>query len=158
MEKSWNCVFEFLLWLQVSYRRNGHNEIDEPMFTQPRMYKKIAKTPTVLAQYAEKLIKGGIVTQQEYEVSILRKTIEEYLDLNPYIAFNTIKTIKTNYACISMFQISAIKMNVWFKETRSVAMNIFRKKYFLFKSFVKTELSYIFTINMVSTAEKCKEK
>ena len=37
-------------------------------------------------------------------------------------------------------------------------MNIFRKKYFLFKSFVKKELSYIFTINMVSTAENCKEK
>ena len=44
------------------------------------------------------------------------------------------------------------------KETRSVSMNIFRKKYFLFKSFVKIELSYIFTINMVSTAENCKEK
>ena len=44
------------------------------------------------------------------------------------------------------------------KETRSVTMNIFRKKYFLFKSFVKIEISYIFTINMVSTAENCKEK
>ena len=39
------------------------------------------------------------------------------------------------------------------KETRSVTMNIFRKKYFLFKSFVKIELSYIFTINIVSTAK-----
>ena len=37
-------------------------------------------------------------------------------------------------------------------------MNIFKKKYFLFKSFVKIELSYIFTINMVITAENCKEK
>ena len=62
-------------YLQVSYRRNGHNEIDEPMFTQPLMYKKIAKTPTVLAQYAEKLIKSGIVTQQEYEVRILMLSI-----------------------------------------------------------------------------------
>ena len=44
------------------------------------------------------------------------------------------------------------------KETRSVTMNIFSKKYFLFKSFVKLELSYIFIINMVSTAENCKEK
>ena len=45
-----------------------------------------------------------------------------------------------------------------FKEARSVTMNIFRKKYFLFKSFVKIELSYIFTVNMVSTAVNCKEK
>ena len=37
-------------------------------------------------------------------------------------------------------------------------MNIFRKKYFLFKWFVKIELSYIFTINIVSPAENCKKK
>lgn len=54
----------------VSYRRNGHNEVDEPMFTQPLMYKKIAKTPTVIAKYAENLIHNGVVTQQEYEEEI----------------------------------------------------------------------------------------
>ena len=32
-------------------------------------------------------------------------------------------------------------------------MEVFRKKYFLFKSFVKIELSYVFTINIFSTAE-----
>ena len=45
------------------------------------------------------------------------------------------------------------------KETRSVTMKkLFRKKYFLFKLFVKVELCYVFTINMFSTAENCKEK
>ena len=44
------------------------------------------------------------------------------------------------------------------KETRSVTMNIFWKKKFPFKSFVKIELSYVFTINMFSTAENCIEK
>ena len=44
------------------------------------------------------------------------------------------------------------------KETRSVSMDIFRKKYFLFKLFVKIELSYVFTINMFSTAESCMEQ
>ena len=44
------------------------------------------------------------------------------------------------------------------KETRSVTMTIFRKTYFLFKSFVKIELSYVFTINMFSTAESCMEQ
>lgn len=58
----------FLSIFQVSYRRNGHNEIDEPMFTQPLMYQKIAKQPGVLAKYAEKLIAEGNLTQQEYEV------------------------------------------------------------------------------------------
>ena len=45
-----------------------------------------------------------------------------------------------------------------FKETRSVTMNIFRKKNFLFKSFVKIELSYVFTINMFSTSWKLQGK
>ena len=50
-----------------------------------------------------------------------------------------------------------IKDRYLFKETRSVTMNIFRKKN-IFKSFVKVELSYVFTINMFSTAENCMEK
>ncbi|XP_025108212.1 2-oxoglutarate dehydrogenase, mitochondrial-like isoform X2 [Pomacea canaliculata] len=56
----------------VCYRRNGHNEIDEPMFTQPLMYKKIAKQPTVLTKYAEFLIQNNVVTQQEYEEEIAK--------------------------------------------------------------------------------------
>lgn len=54
---------------QVCYRKNGHNEIDEPMFTQPLMYKKIKQMKTCLVKYAEKLIEEGTMTQQEYEVS-----------------------------------------------------------------------------------------
>jgi len=53
---------------QVCYRRNGHNEIDEPMFTQPLMYKKIRSMPTVLQKYCEKLIHDGTITKEEYEV------------------------------------------------------------------------------------------
>ena len=45
-----------------------------------------------------------------------------------------------------------------FKAAYSVTMNIFRKKYFLFKSFIKVELSYVFTMKMFSTAENCTEK
>ena len=43
------------------------------------------------------------------------------------------------------------------KETRSVTMNIFRKKKILFKSFVKMEISYVCTINMFITVENCME-
>ncbi|XP_017765398.1 PREDICTED: 2-oxoglutarate dehydrogenase, mitochondrial isoform X2 [Eufriesea mexicana] len=49
----------------VSYRRNGHNEIDEPMFTQPLMYRKIKNTPPVLDIYAKSLIDDGVVTSEE---------------------------------------------------------------------------------------------
>ncbi|XP_033845752.1 2-oxoglutarate dehydrogenase complex component E1 [Periophthalmus magnuspinnatus] len=51
----------------VCYRRNGHNEIDEPMFTQPLMYKRIKKQKGVLQNFAEKLIGQGVVSAQEYE-------------------------------------------------------------------------------------------
>jgi len=46
----------------------GHNEMDEPMFTQPLMYKQIKKQKPVLHKYAEKLIAEGAVSRQEYEV------------------------------------------------------------------------------------------
>ncbi|XP_018915993.1 2-oxoglutarate dehydrogenase complex component E1 isoform X2 [Bemisia tabaci] len=49
----------------VSYRRNGHNEIDEPMFTQPLMYRIIKQTKPALDKYAEKLVSEGVVTEQE---------------------------------------------------------------------------------------------
>ncbi|XP_032671008.1 2-oxoglutarate dehydrogenase, mitochondrial isoform X7 [Odontomachus brunneus] len=49
----------------VSYRRNGHNEIDEPMFTQPLMYRKIKNTPPALDKYANTLITDGVVSPEE---------------------------------------------------------------------------------------------
>ncbi|XP_037957099.1 2-oxoglutarate dehydrogenase, mitochondrial-like [Teleopsis dalmanni] len=49
----------------VCYRRNGHNEIDEPMFTQPYMYRKIEKMKNCLDLYAEKLIGEDVVTPDE---------------------------------------------------------------------------------------------
>ena len=47
------------------YRRFGHNEGDEPMFTQPLMYKTIGKHPTTRSIYAEKLVAEGIMTHEE---------------------------------------------------------------------------------------------
>jgi 2-oxoglutarate dehydrogenase E1 component len=49
------------------YRRHGHNEGDEPMFTQPLMYKAIAAHPTTLEIYAKKLVTEGVVTEGEVE-------------------------------------------------------------------------------------------
>jgi 2-oxoglutarate dehydrogenase E1 component len=47
------------------YRRFGHNEGDEPAFTQPLMYKAIAKQPTVREIYAKKLIADGTMSEAD---------------------------------------------------------------------------------------------
>src|SRR5690242_13069014 len=49
------------------YRRFGHNEGDEPSFTQPLMYKKIRAHPSTLEIYAKKLIGEGVVTVGEVD-------------------------------------------------------------------------------------------
>jgi len=51
----------------ICYRRHGHNEGDEPMFTQPLMYKKIASHPTTRDIYAQKLINQGLLTQEDVD-------------------------------------------------------------------------------------------
>uniref|UniRef100_A0A2K5DWT8 oxoglutarate dehydrogenase (succinyl-transferring) n=1 Tax=Aotus nancymaae TaxID=37293 RepID=A0A2K5DWT8_AOTNA len=56
----------------VCYRRRGHNEMDEPMFTQPLMYKQIHRQVPVLKKYADKLIAEGTVTLQEFEEEIAK--------------------------------------------------------------------------------------
>src|SRR5437763_4930724 len=49
------------------YRRYGHNEGDEPGFTQPLMYKAIKSHPTTMEIYAKRLIGDGVVTEGEVE-------------------------------------------------------------------------------------------
>ena len=49
------------------YRRFGHNETDEPSFTQPLMYKKISVHGTVVNLYGQRLIANGTITAEEFE-------------------------------------------------------------------------------------------
>ena len=50
----------------ICYRRFGHNEGDEPSFTQPLMYKKIRSHPTTLNIYGKKLVQEGTLSEQEF--------------------------------------------------------------------------------------------
>ncbi len=60
------------------YRRYGHNEGDEPAFTQPLMYQKIRSHPTVTELYAEQLIKEGVLTKEEVET--MKSEVRAMLD------------------------------------------------------------------------------
>jgi 2-oxoglutarate dehydrogenase E1 component len=63
------------------YRRHGHNEGDEPSFTQPAMYKRIRSHETTTAIYAKRLIGEGVVTQtqvDEMNAAIVAKLEDEF--------------------------------------------------------------------------------
>src|SRR6056297_1543993 len=49
----------------VCYRRRGHNEAEEPMKTQPLMYKKIRKLKTTRNLYVDQLVEAGVITEDE---------------------------------------------------------------------------------------------
>ncbi|MBM3492157.1 MAG: 2-oxoglutarate dehydrogenase E1 component [Alphaproteobacteria bacterium] len=49
------------------YRRQGHNESDEPAFTQPLMYRAIAQHPTTLSLYGKKLVEDGTIAESEFD-------------------------------------------------------------------------------------------
>tara|TARA_B100000989_G_scaffold294389_1_gene273431 strand:+ start:642 stop:3512 length:2871 start_codon:yes stop_codon:yes gene_type:complete len=62
----------------ICYRRFGHNEGDEPSFTQPLMYKKIKSHPSTMKVYGEKLVKDGSISSQFFINSI--REFKELLD------------------------------------------------------------------------------
>jgi len=65
------------------YRRFGHNETDEPAFTQPLMYRAIKDHPTALELYAAKLVAEGTLTEDDVRAMIaaFQKRLDEELDL-----------------------------------------------------------------------------
>ena len=64
------------------YRRHGHNEADEPMFTNPIMYKTIADHPTTREAYAKKLIQEGVISEADADkmVKNFHKHLEKELE------------------------------------------------------------------------------
>ncbi len=74
------------------YRRFGHNEGDEPMFTNPVMYKRIKKHKTTLTLYTERLVKDGLIP--EGEIEDMKASFQAHLNAE----FETGKEYKPNKA------------------------------------------------------------
>ena len=74
------------------YRRSGHNEADEPMFTQPLMYKKIKSHSTTLNLYKEQLVREEVLTEEEAKSKI--SDFKNFLDSE----FELSKSYKPNKA------------------------------------------------------------
>ena len=74
------------------YRRSGHNEADEPMFTQPLMYKKIKKHSTTLNLYKEQLVREEVLSEEEATIKL--SDFKKFLDNE----FELSKSYKPNKA------------------------------------------------------------
>jgi 2-oxoglutarate dehydrogenase E1 component len=76
----------------ICYRRFGHNEGDEPMFTNPVMYNKIKTQKTTLTLYTERLVRDGLIP--EGEIEDMKATFQSYLNTE----FEAGKNYKPNKA------------------------------------------------------------
>jgi len=61
----------------VCYRRHGHNEGDEPSFTQPRLYARIRQQASLRQQYTERLVRSGLL--ESADVARLEKDLHDQL-------------------------------------------------------------------------------
>ncbi|MHB0973600.1 MAG: 2-oxoglutarate dehydrogenase E1 component [Thiobacillus sp.] len=69
----------------VCYRRHGHNEQDEPLATQPLMYRRIQAHPSTRVLYAQRLVDEGVLTQAQADdlVDVCRERLEHGESLSP---------------------------------------------------------------------------
>src|SRR5215813_556622 len=90
------------------YRRHGHNEGDEPMFTQPLMYRKIESHPTTLEIYAKKLIGEGVVTEDEVETMkrSWRSKLDEELEASQSYKSNKADWLDGRWAGFKVAEVS----------------------------------------------------
>lgn len=71
----WKTYNKDILIDMIGVRKHGHNEVDEPSFTQPHMYSKIRAMKSLGTLYAERLVSEGVITQEE-----INKIVSQIVD------------------------------------------------------------------------------
>lgn len=119
----------------IGYRRHGHNEGDEPSFTQPNMYKIIKSMPTVCEIYKKQLLQDQVITEEESnQISknfhqYLENSLKEYRKHKPEITTKDIIGIPSNLqkAALKTTQVSEKKLKEVFevitKEPASIQLH-----------------------------------
>ncbi|MFH4416018.1 MAG: 2-oxoglutarate dehydrogenase E1 component [Neisseriaceae bacterium] len=80
----------------VCYRRLGHNEGDDPLLTQPMMYKAIQQHPTTRMLYTRRLLKEGIITEQEERAMI--DNYRSLLDAGQHVQQSNLGVYQNKYS------------------------------------------------------------
>jgi 2-oxoglutarate dehydrogenase E1 component len=75
-----------------SYRRYGHNEGDEPLFTQPDLYAKIAQRPSVATLYKRQLLEAGVLSDDD------AASLEAEFDLRLEMTLDEVKSLEKEQA------------------------------------------------------------
>ncbi len=84
----------------VCFRRHGHNEQDEPLVTQPLMYRKVREHPGTRAKYAQRLLEEGVLREGEDAamVAASRAKLERGESLSPPAASDFKQVFATNWS------------------------------------------------------------
>jgi 2-oxoglutarate dehydrogenase E1 component len=85
----------------ICYRKHGHNETDDPSYTQPLMYKKIKEQESVVKQYTERLVREKVFAKAEVEA--IQKRVVEKLNL----VYDEAQRNKTEYELQEVTPINA---------------------------------------------------
>ena len=80
----------------ICYRRHGHNEADEPAATQPMMYGKIKKHPTVRKLYGERLVESGVIAAEDLDT--IGRDYRDALDNEEVVAPHILTGVRNDYA------------------------------------------------------------
>lgn len=88
----------------VCYRRNGHNELDEPTFTQPAMYRQIVTHPTVAERYLPAVIAAGVLSQSEAD-AVAQRCFDD-LDA----AYSALRGYKPNQVVVSIDRVAKARL------------------------------------------------
>ncbi|MFT5703476.1 MAG: 2-oxoglutarate dehydrogenase E1 component [Rickettsiales bacterium] len=110
----------------ICYRKYGHNEGDEPMYTQPLMYSAIKKHSGLEKIYSDQLISEGSISAEEYQkfVAEFRDNIEKEFELSSKFKAEEGDWLKGDWKHISANDMSIPNTKVPAKKLKELAKNI----------------------------------
>jgi 2-oxoglutarate dehydrogenase E1 component len=110
----------------ICYRKYGHNEGDEPMYTQPLMYSEIKKHSGLEKIYSDQLIAEGSISADEYQkfVAEFRNHLEKEFELSPEFEAVEGDWLKGDWKHISAHDLSIPNTKVSASKLKELAKNI----------------------------------